>query len=737
MKKILLAQKKFIFICSSILFFSCTHDKQYIDYVDLFIGTGAHGHTFPGATRPFGMVQLSPDNGVNGWDWCSGYHYSSSNIIGFSHTHLSGTGVGDLLDVLVMPTNKELVADTTQKGANFMQNYKSSFDHSDEGTAPGYYKVKLKDSGIKVELTASRRAGFHKYKFSNPEKAKILFDLGHAVNYDRPFETKIEIVNDSTLQGYRYSKGWAPDQWVFFYAVFSKPFSSHTFIKNGEIINEDKDIKSKRTSCAVSFDLDTKEALLLKVGISSVSEEGARNNLLTEIPGWNFDQVMNEAQKSWEKELSKIEVASKDNTNLQIFYTALYHSMIAPNLYSDSDGQYRGLDGKIHKASGYDVYYTFSLWDTFRGAHPLFTLLQTAKTSDFINSMLAHYRESPDSLLPVWSLWGNETWCMIGYHAVPVITDAYIKGIDGFDINEAYEAMKKSALSNRSGLNYYKKMGYIPADIEKNSVSRTLEYAFDDWCIAQVAHSLNKKSDYELFQKRAQNYRNVFDPSTRFMRGKRSDGTWNSYPELFNAVANNDYTEGNTWQYTWFVPHDVEGLIELMGGKEIFASKLDSLFTQKIDTSIHKVSDMTGLIGQYVHGNEPSHHIAYLFNYLDMPKRTQELVTQVMNEMYTTGIEGLCGNEDCGQMSAWYVLSSLGFYPVNPASGKFDLGRPFFDKVVMHLENGKKFTIQAKNLSYENKHVKKVILNGEEITGYKINYDDIMNGGTLVFYMEM
>jgi predicted alpha-1,2-mannosidase len=732
--KNLILNTGFVLLITAILF-SCSQKKMLVDYVDPFTGTGGHGHTFPGAVLPFGMVQLSPDNGCNGWDWCSGYHYSDSYIIGFSHTHLSGTGCCDMQDILVMPTNKKLVADTLGKGLNYMQNYKSLFDHSHETATPGYYSVRLEDSGIKAELTVTRRVGFHRYEFTRKENAKILFDLGHGVSDDIPVETKIEVVNDSVVQGFRHSSGWVPDQWVYFYAIFSKPFDSLTFIKEGEIIGKSAVVTGIRSILAMSFDFDNDQTVLIKVGISSVSEEGARNNLEAEIMHWDFDQTADEARMIWEKELSKVKAESRDKSRLQVFYTALYHSFIAPSLYSDADGRYRGLDGKIHDASGYDVYSTFSLWDTFRGEHPLLTLLQPARTSDFVNSMMAHYRESRDSLLPVWPLWGNETWCMIGYHAVPVIADAYLKGIGNFGIGEAYEAMKKSALGSRSGLDYYKTLGYIPADKEKNSVSRVLEYAFDDWCIAQVAGSLNKAEDQELFSNRAQNYRNVFDHSTRFMRGKKSNGTWNSYDELFNAVADNDYTEGNTWHYSWFVPHDVAGLIGLMGGKEAFASKLDSLFTTEMNSKYQKVNDMTGLIGQYAHGNEPSHHITYLFNYAGKPERTQELVAHLINEMYAPGPEGLCGNEDCGQMSAWYVLSSLGFYPVNPASGRFDLGRPFLDRITLTLENGKDFSIIAKNLSAGNKYVKKVMLNGETLKGYTINYEEIMKGGDMVFEM--
>ncbi len=729
-----------LFILAGILSVACTKQENLTQYVDPFIGTGGHGHTYPGATVPFGMVQLSPDNGHGGWDWCSGYHYTDSVIIGFSHTHLSGTGIGDMLDITLQPTVVNAVSDTTKGGSEFLAQFLSPFSHKDEKASPGYYSVVLKKGDIKVELTTAPRAGFHKYTFPAGVAPQVVLDLGHAVNWDNPAETKIAVMNNTTLQGYRFSHGWAANEWVFFTAEFSRPFHKVELVKDGQITGEGKEVLSKRSSALISFEPGN-EPLLVKVGISSASEEGSALNLRTEIPEWNFDKTLKNAVTAWNHELGKVKATSADKDELTVFYSALYHSMLAPTLYSDVDGQYRGLDGKIHKAVGFDNYYTFSLWDTFRGEHPLFTILQPERTADFVNAMLAHYMESPDSLLPVWSLWGNETWCMIGYHSVPVIADAIMKGIPGFDVNLAYAAMKKTGMQNIRNTDLYKKYGYIPYDSvmarthgESNeSASSTLEYGYDDWCIAQVAKKLGKTGDYDYFTKRSRAYELLFDPETRLIRPRNANGSWLTpfYPN--KAQFKNGFTEGNSWQYSWFVPHDIPGLMEKMGGPEVFASRLDTLFEQPSTGS--EFIDVSGVIGQYAQGNEPSHHVAYLYNYAGKPEKTQRILTEIVDSLYTTGPNGLCGNDDCGQMSAWYVLTALGFYPVNASSGEFDLGRPFVQGAMLNLENGKKFSIETRNFSKDNMLVKKVTLNGNEVKNYKISYSDIMQGGTLVFEM--
>jgi predicted alpha-1,2-mannosidase len=721
---------------------SCKKQENFTKYVDPFLGTGAHGHTFPGAALPFGMVQLSPDNGRNGWDWSSGYHYSDSLIIGFSHTHLSGTGVGDLLDITLQPTNKEAVNDTSKGGADFLRQFISRFNHKDEQARPGYYSILFNTGKIKAELTASARAGFHRYTFTDPQNASVILDLGHAVNYDSPAETRITKVDEYTVKGYRYSHGWAENQWVYFVATFSKPFKSLRLVKDGEILTDQTDLTSRRSSAIFTFNVLNNEPLLIKMGLSSVSEEGANRNLKAEIPHWDFEELMKFANAAWNKQLSKIKITADNTSTYTIFYTALYHSMLAPSLYSDVDGQYRGLDGKIHKTGNFANYYTFSLWDTFRGAHPLFTIMHPKRSSDFINAMLSHYRESKDSLLPVWSLWGNETFCMTGYHSVPVITDAILKELPGFNVEEAYVAMKKSSMENIRNCDLYRKYGYIPFDSANvrshgqgnESASNTLEYAYDDWCIARVAKKLGKMDEYDYYMKRSEAYKLLLDPQTRLIRPRNANGSWLTPFRPNYAQSGNGFTEGNSWQHSWFVPQDVEGLIKSMGGPEVFTERPDSLFHQPTTESGY--IDVSGLIGQYAHGNEPVHHVAYLYNYSGKPEKTQEILSLIVDSLYKTGPEGLCGNDDCGQMSAWYILTALGFYPVNAASGDFDLGRPFLNKAELRLVNGKVFLMEAINLSKRNIHVSKVSLNGKEIKDWKINYKDIMAGGKLIFELK-
>ncbi len=697
-------------------------------YVNPFIGTADHGHTFPGATVPFGMVQLSPDNGTDGWDWCSGYNYADTAIIGFSHTHLSGTGIGDLCDILFMPAiltlNSE--ADTTK-----LLDLHSVISHEEESAEPGYYSVLLKSFDIRVQLTATERAGFQKYIFPQSDNAVVVLNLGHAINWDRTTEGYLKIVNDSTIVGYRFSTGWAKDQRVYFAARFSRPFGSSLFYVDSSLVRSRKDVRGRYVIGAFKFRTNAGKTIYVKTGISSASIEGAMKDLDTEIPGWNFDKVRETAQKMWRKELSRIKVETPDSSLKATFYTALYHTMMAPNVFSDADGYFKGADGKVHRAVGYKQYTVFSLWDTFRAEHPLFTIVERDRVNDFIRSMLAHYEET--GLLPVWELEGNETNTMIGYPAVPVVADAILKGFRGFKVDEAYTAMKKSAMQDKFGINYYKKYGYVPADKESESVSRTLEYAYDDWCIAQVARFLHRKADYEYFMKRSENYKNLFNPSTGFMQGRLSDGKW---VEPFNPFAvTHEYTESNAWPYSFFVPQDAKGLIKLYGGDKKFDVKLDSLFSASSALAGRFQSDITGMVGQYAQGDEQSHQIAYLYDYAGEPWRTQEMVRKVASTLYTDSTNGLCGNDDCGQMSAWYVFSSIGFYSVNPASGVYAIGSPMFDKVRIDVGNGKDFVVMAKGVSNRNCYIQSAKLNGKSLNRPYITQKELMTGSTLVFQM--
>ncbi len=712
--------------------------KALVSYVDPFIGTGAHGHTFPGAALPFGMVQLSPDTGVEGWDWCSGYHYSDSSIMGFSHTHLSGTGRGDLLDILAMPTTGPLqtVPGTKEDPDG---GYRSRFSHEREKASPGYYSVYLDDYQVLAELTATKRTGVHRYTFPAAENARILVDLFHGRKGDSVITTQVNIVNDTLITGYRKSRGWGEpgekywaEQELYFAAAFSKPSQSSGTVLDNQVSEGNTSQEGRKVKAYVNYNTRDGEEILLKVAISAVDVEGAINNL-KEVPHWDFDRVRLEAERLWEEHLQSIIVAG-DPVKKEIFYTALYHAQLAPYLFSDVDGRYRGSDKTIRQAEGFENYTVFSLWDTFRASHPLFTLIDPGRVNDFIRAMLAQYEEY--GLLPVWSLHGSETNCMIGYHSVPVIVDAWFKGIRDFDVEKAYQAMKTSAMQDDFGIKYLKEYNYIPTDLENKSVSKTLEYAFDDWCIAQLAQALGKTEDYEYFMERSKAYVNVFDPATGFMRGKTSEGQWQpGFDPTFASYGKSDFIEGNSWQYSWFVPHDIPGLIDLAGGKKAFTQKLDELFEEADHVTEGAPVDITGLVGQYAHGNEPSHHVAYLYNYGDEPWKTQQRVHQVMTELYDNTPEGLPGNEDCGQMSAWYVFSALGFYPVNPASGRYDIGTPLFNDAVIRLEGDKSFKISAKNLSAPNLYVQSIHLNGEEYEKNYITHEDIVKGGELVFTM--
>jgi len=699
-----------VLLCLPLLFNSCQKEQKYLtDYVNPFIGTGGHGHTYPGPSAPFGMVQLSPDSRLEGWDGCGGYHYSDSILYGFSHTHLSGTGVSDYGDILLMPTTGKLLLNN---GADGNPGYSSKFSHEKEKATAGFYQVFLENYNVNVELTTSQRAGFHKYTFPKNETAQVVLDLEHR---DKLLDYRIEMLDSNTLQGIRYSDNWAREQKVHFYMNFSKNLQSITF-------NE------KHSLAGISFG-KLQEPLLIKVGLSAVSTEGAKANLQSEIPHWDFEKTKAETTDLWEKELSKILVEGKSEEQKEIFYTALYHSLLNPNLYVDVDGNYNGTDLQKHNTE--DKHYTiFSLWDTFRATHPLFTLIQQERTNEFIRTFLRQYKEGGQ--LPIWELAANYTGCMIGYHAIPVIVDAYVKGIRDYDTNLALEAMIHSAMQDDLGLNWYKKNGFIAASDEPESVSKHLEYSYDDWCIALLADSLGKKEIAANFYQRGQYYKNLFDPSTGFFRAKKSH-TW--FAPFKPEEVNFNYTEANAWQYSLFVPQDISGHIKLMGGSKKYETHLDNMFNASSETSGREQPDVTGLIGQYAHGNEPSHHMAYLYNYVGAPHKTQKIVRKILDEQYSHLPDGLSGNEDCGQMSAWYVLSAMGFYSVTPGLNYYTIGTPLFKKVTLNLENGNTFIINAKNVSEKNIFIQSANLNGKVFEDSFIKHSDIIKGGILVFEM--
>jgi predicted alpha-1,2-mannosidase len=712
-----------------VLLVVCVSQKEVslTGYVDPFIGTDGKGHTYPGATLPFGMVQLSPDTRLQGREGNSGYHYSDDTLYGFSHTHLSGTGVSDYGDILVMPTVGKI---RLQHGSpeDTASGYASKFSHDREEASPGYYRVYLEDYGIDVELTVTLRTGFHKYIFPATEEANIIIDLTHR---DPVLQSNLQVVSETEIAGMRRSSLWADNQVVYFTAQFSKPFIDFGIAVDEEL--KEGLEKAEGTDIKAFFQFQTKnsEEILVKVGISSVSIEGARRNLEDEIVDWNFERVRKEAEDNWEGALHSIEVSGERNKEHKIiFYTALYHALLNPNLFMDVDGQYRGADQTIHHADDFVNYTVFSLWDTFRAAHPLLTIIEPERTSDFIRTLLNFYEKG--GRLPMWELAGNDTGSKIGYHAVSVIADAYMKGIRGFDAERALEAMKHSANQNHLGLSDYRRLGYVPSGTETGSVSKTLEYAYDDWCIAQMAAALGKKEDYERFIQRAQFYKNLFDPSTDFMRAK-TDGFW--YVPFDSFEVNSNYTEANAWQYSFFVPHDLEGLIKLMGGKIRFSEKLNELFDTPARLRGGEQEDITGLIGMYAQGNEPSHHMAYLFNYVLQPWKTHQKVREIMNTLYSSRPDGLCGNEDCGQMSAWYVLSALGFYPVCPGQNVYVIGTPLFPEASVDVGGGKTFVIRAKRISPYNIYIQEAFLNGQALNRAYIGHSDIVNGGELVFVM--
>ena len=696
-------------------------DQPLISYVNPFIGTGGHGHTYPGATLPFGMMQLSPDTRLEGWDGCSGYHYSDEYIYGFSHTHLSGTGISDYGDVLLMPTNSV----NFNNGSDGKSGYRAHFSHDNELAEPGYYKVHLDSTNIEVELTVSLRSGMHKYQFPSNENQYVVLDLAHR---DKVLDYKINKLNNFEINGFRHSSAWAKDQRLFYHLKFSHPIKAIVY-DDGEGTAISKNYKFESKKAVLVFDNPNNEPIIVKTGISAVNEIGALKNLVAEIDTKDFETVKKEAQKYWELQLDKIVIESDDTDKKTNFYSALYHTMLAPNRYQDVDGQYRGMDLGIHQAD-FDYYSVFSLWDTYRATHPLYTIIEQERTNDFINTFLAKYDEG--GIMPMWDLAGNYTDCMIGYHAVPVIADAYLKDIRDYDTEKAFEAMKHSATRDKFGLEAYKKYGFIPVDEESESVSKTLEYAYDDWTIAQMAKAMKKDDDYKTYIQRSQYYKNVFDPESNFMRG-RFRNTW--FAPFDPYEVNFNYTEANAWQYSFYVPQDISGFMNLLGGKAQLEAQLDELFNAKTETSGREQSDITGLIGQYAHGNEPSHHMAYLYNFVNKPHKTQERVHQILTELYNNQPNGVSGNEDCGQMSAWYVFSAMGFYPVTPGNNQYIIGTPLFEKASINLENGNTFTIKSYNLSDTNIYIENVYLNGESLDRTYITHDEIMNGGALEFHM--
>jgi len=756
--------RKFFSTCvlSLPLFVVAQTNDNLVQYVHPIFGTQRMGHVYPGASAPFGAVQLSPDTDtipyeMNGkynpdvYKYCAGYQYDDKTIVGFSHTHFSGTGHSDLGDFLIMPTVGELklnpgVASQPHSG------YRSAFSHENETAEADYYKVKLEDYKILAELTATTRVGFHQYTFPASEKAHVILDLMHGIyNYDdKNVWTYVRVVNDTLVTGYRETNGWARTRRVYFAMTFSKPFYQYGARKYdrrqayhgfwGHFDQNRNFPEQAGRQLRLYFDFKTQEGekIKIKFALSPVSTDGALLNLRSEVPGWDFEAVKRQGQEAWNRELSKV-VIDADKDGKDNFYTSMYHAFINPTVYMDVDGNYRGLDQLDHKAEGFTNYTTFSLWDTHRALHPLFNILQPARNADMIRSMLAHYQQSAEHMLPIWSHYANENWCMSGYHSVSVVADAIVKGNTPFDANAALDAcIATSTRRSFEGLGPYIDKGYIPSEQDGVSVSSTLEYAYDDWCIAQAAKKLGRMDVYAIYSKRAQNYKNVWDPTVGYMRPRLSDG---SFRKDFDVLSTNGqgFIEGNAWNYSLYVPHDPAALVAMHGGNKTFVRHLDSLFTMELpDKFFAETEDITrdGIIGNYVHGNEPSHHVAYLYNWTDQPWKTQERVRMILKKQYKPAPDGLGGNDDCGQMSAWYIFTALGFYPVAPGSEDYSLGSPAVNRAELHLENGKIFTIETENQSDKNVYVKKVTLNGQPLTGHTLTHEQIMSGGKLVFYMS-
>ena len=726
---------------------SCTSksvEKDYAAYVNPFIGTGGHGHTFPGAVVPNGMIQPSPDTRIDGWDASSGYYYADSTINGFSHTHVSGTGCADYGDILLMPTVGKQTYNPQDYASQTLP-YASEFSHQNETAEPGYYSVFLDRYKVKAELTATKRAALHRYTFPASDEAGFILDMDYSIQHQTNMDMKVDVVSDTEIKGYKLTEYWAFDQQISFYAKFSKPF---TYQIVRDTLTDQNGKMQPRCKVLLSFKTKKDEQVMVKMGISAVDTEGAKKNLDAEIPAWDFKKVRSDARQAWNDYLSKIDVSTSSDTDRTIFYTAMYHTAISPNLFTDVDGRYWGMDRKVHQGNAdRPVYTVFSLWDTFRALHPLLSIIEPQLNNDFIRSLLKKHQEG--GIFPMWDLASNYTGTMIGYHAASLIADAYTKGYADFDLQEAYKACLRAAEYDTTGIKcpalvlphlmpmakYYKNtLGYIPCDRENESVAKALEYAYDDYCISVLAEAVGDYKNQEKYARFAKAYELYFDPSTRFMRGLDSKGEWRS---PFNPKSSNhrfdDYCEGNAWQWTWFTPHDIEGLVKLMGGEQGFIGKLDSLFTTDSSLEGENVSaDISGLIGQYAHGNEPSHHIIHMYNYVNQPWKTQELIDRVLKEQYRDAPDGLSGNEDCGQMSAWYILNAMGFYQVCPGKPVYSIGRPFFDKVTINLpEDNKTFTILTKNNSKDNKYIQSATLNGKELNVPFIEHKDIAAGGTL------
>jgi predicted alpha-1,2-mannosidase len=718
------------------------------DYVRPFVGAQGEGNTYPGPSAPFGLMQLSPDTDKTNWDTASGYEYTDPTILGFSLTHLTGTGCPDLGDFLFMPQVGKPAFVSGMKD-HPEDGYQSTFSHADESASAGYYKVKLQKSGATVELTAGERAGILRFTFPASDEASILTDLSHVINGGRwrVAQSRVRIEDGSTITGFHLINGWAKERYLYFAARYSRPFDSTEIISAGKpVLYNTYRFRSHNEAAGTNLQFFAKyktranEVIQVKVAVSAVSAANALENLDAEIPDWNFEKLLAATRAKWNRELSKIEIEGSP-AQKETFYTSLYHAFLAPNLYQDVNGEYRGFDQNIHRAKGFTEYSVFSLWDTFRATHPLFALIQSQRDADMINSLLVHYDQSADHLLPMWELQGNETWCMIGYHAVPVIVDGYLKGVKGFDVQHAYEAIKTTAMNpDYDGLADYRKLGYVPDDHEDENVSKTLEYAFDDYCIAQMAKALGKTEDVNYFMQRAASYTNSYDPTSGWMRPKDSQGNWRTPfdAHVFGGDTNSDFTEATSSQYSWFVPQDVPGLIALMGGKEKFVAKLDSLFNAQQTAAFKKdlsANDLRGCIGEYWHGNEPSHHVIYLYSYAGQPWKAAQRLHQVVTTQYGSQPGSLCGNDDCGQMSAWYLFTCLGFYPVCPTSDYYVIGAPQVPKAVMHLSNGKVFRMTAENISDENIYVQSVRLNGKNWDSPFLPYKELKNGGTIVFTM--
>jgi predicted alpha-1,2-mannosidase len=733
---------------------SSIHAANRTDSVDVFIGTGGDGHTFPGATRPFGMVQLSPDTQVRhfrqSYPWAAGYRYEDDSILGFSHTHFSGAGHSDLGDVLLMPTAGEVKLEPGYPERPF-SGYRSRFSHKDERAEPGYYAVKLLDNDVDVELTASERVGLHRYRFKPGAEANVILDLRSSI-YDwggKNLWSRLRLRGNDTVTGMRETRGWAPGRQLYFAIRFSRPIVAHQLLNREEGVDykgfaapgktpaEKVLVEGKALEGTFAFGTPADGTVLVKVAVSGVSEDGALANL-AEMPGWDFDAERTRAHDAWEEALAAVDIDAPQPMK-RMAYTSLYHAMLAPSLFMDADGKYRGPDNQVHQAQGFRFHSTFSLWDTYRALHPLLTLIQPEpRNVDFVRSLIESQKASPYGILPVWQFAGLETWCMIGYHAVPVIADAYMKGLKGFDADEALRAMTASAeYGPYGGLQYYMKLGYVPIDLEPEAASKTVEYAFDDWTIARMAEKMGRRDVADRYYKRAQNWRNVFDPKTGFVRAKKSDG---KYREPFDPARSNfgsDYTEGSAWQYSWYMPHDNAGLVKMLGGDAGLIAKIDQVFDAKIDPTVYAhMEDISGLIGHYAHGNEPSHHVAYLYNYAGAPWKTQARLAQIVKSQYKDTPDGLAGNDDLGQMSAWLAFTALGFYPVAPGSNEYVIGRPFVERATLNLPNGKRFTIRTEGLSDSNAYVGSVTLNGKPLARSVLRHEEIVAGGELVFRMQ-